>query len=361
MKTSKAGIEKKIVETDPADKNHTIYVDTNTTSIGKNVSYRSLSTFPTYSKSATGIDYIVTDTFSKELTFDSTKNLVTASIVNAAASATVQPLTQGTDYDLTSKTGTDGSTVFQLKLINKDKEIKEWGNASDKLQILYSATLNSTAKTGVMGNPDSVQLTYSVIPGNAGSDYTTPPDTVITYTYRLAVTKKSADSKDLLKGAEFSLYKDGSNIPVETETTDQNGSAIFTELEQGDYSLVETKAPQGYNLPIDPIKFTLTAQNNEDNSFIPNENYLVTVSGNDAAQNSVFATWILKQGTGNCTFSQTDKTFLGAEIKNYPGFVLPGTGGIGTVIFTVSGIVILLVGGCMAFLYFRKKKNSERQ
>lgn len=358
VKTSQAGITKKIVETDPQDKNKTIYVDTNTTSIGKDVNYRSLSTFPVYSKDAAGIDYIVTDTFSDGLSFDTQPTLFTASIVDANASKTVLPLTQGTDYTLTPSKRTDGSiNGFTLTLINKDKEIKQWGIDGDQLQVLYSATLNKDAKTGTVGNPNSVQLTYSVKPGDATSDYTTPLDTVITYTYKLVVTKKS-NTGDLLQKATFDL-RDSAGNTVETEITDQYGIATFTKLEQGDYSLVETKAPQGYNLLSDPIKFNLTAQN-KDGSSISNETFDVAVHGNDAAQKNVSATWNFTQKSNNYTYSQADDK-VSFEIKNFPGFVLPGTGGIGTVIFTVSGIAILLVGGCMAFLYYRKKKKSERQ
>ena len=354
VKTSKATINKKIVETDPKD-NQTIYVDTNTTSINKDVNYRSLSTFPTYSKNATGINYAVTDTFSKGLTFDPKINTVKASIVDASLKE-VQPLTEGTDYSLTPSQ--DG---FTLTLINKDEKIKEWAKDRDQLQLLYSAKLNKDAKTGTIGNPNSVELTYSIKPGT-DSNYTTPPDTVITYTYKLFITKRdTCICGPTLTGATFEL-RDSAGKMIETETTASDGTASFTGLDQGTYSLVETKAPTGYILPDAPIVFTLTANNKKDGSSIPDRKFELWVNGNDTVQEKVNATWDISSKSNQWLITQPNQKEGGSvTIFDFPGFVLPGTGGIGTVIFTVGGIAILLVGGCMAFLYYRKKKRSERQ
>ena len=358
VKPSKAGIEKKIIEKDAAGS--VILVDTSTAAVGETVSYQSLSTFPAYAKDAQGITYYVTDTFSKGLDFNPDSILKSGGAVtvvddrdpkNVTIKATLKP---NADYKL--ETSGIGSATFRLTL-RSSNPISEWGNAGYKLRVAYSAKLNKDAKTGSTGNPNSVKLTYSTKPGDGCAVYTTPEDTVITYTYRLVVTKKDG-SGVLLPGATFELH-DSAGTTVDTQTTGKNGIATFAKLEQGTYSLVETKAPDGYNLLSEPIKFTISAANS-DKTTIPNVNFPVTAIGNDAAAKSVLATWNLTLTSGNCTFSQDDAE-LKADIVNTSGFILPGTGGIGTTIFTVSGIAILLLGGCMALLYYKKKKKSERQ
>ena len=51
-------------------------------------------------------------------------------------------------------------------------------------------------------------------------------------------------SKKYLKGAIFELKQNGT--VVDTQTTDQNGRAVFKGVKFGSYKLVETKAPTGY-------------------------------------------------------------------------------------------------------------------
>ena len=359
VKNSQAGIEKKIVEHD--SKGGQILVDTSTAAIGETVKYQSLSDIPAYPKDTENITYYTTDTFSDGLTF------LPDSILNASGTVTiidnhdpkkvttVATLQKGVDYKL--ETSSIGNATFRLTLLSSD-DIRTWGNAGYKLLVTYAATLNEKAKTGSTGNPNSVNLTYSIKPGKGDSSYTTPDDTVITYTYKLVVTKE--DGSTPLPGATFELRDANGNKVGKEQTTNDKGIATFSILEQGSYSLVETAAPAGYNKLSDPIQFTLGAANDKNHTLIiPNTQFLVTESGNDKAIDFP-AFWFLTAATSNCTFTQDDAE-LNAAVADTPGFILPGTGGIGTTIFTVSGIAILLAGGCMAFLYYRKKKNSENQ
>lgn len=60
-----------------------------------------------------------------------------------------------------------------------------------------------------------------------------------------------------LGGAEFTLYdKDG--VAVATRSTDANGKVLFDKLPAGDYTLVETRAPQGYVLDPSGRKITVS-------------------------------------------------------------------------------------------------------
>ena len=93
-------------------------------------------------------------------------------------------------------------------------------------------------------------------------------------------------------------------------------SRRFTGLAEGTYKLVETAAPEGYNKVADPIKVTIEATYKDDGTL---------------------NTWSVKLGDE----VQQDQI---VEVVNHAGTLLPGTGGIGTVIFTVAGLVLIVAG-----------------
>lgn len=342
VKTSKAGIEKKIIE---KKNNDTILVDSSTAAVGDIVKYQSTSDIPSYPTYATGVTYYVTDTFSQGLTFDASS--VIAQIVPTTGSNVT--LNLGTDYTL--ETTGIGTATFRLTLKNSD-DIIAWGNAGSKLLVTYNATVNEKASYGITGNPNSIKLTYSKVPG----EYTTKEDTVITYTEILIVTKVDKDGGNALSGATFALSKlnsSGTYDVIDTQTTDVNGKAYFKKLEQGTYKLKETAAPAGYDLLNEETIFVVTAQNNSID--IPNTSIICTEIGNTDAADKFKATWICDKFTVN-----NDGSLI-TNIENSKGFVLPGTGGRGTKIFTFSGIAIILLGCGMVFIYLKKKNILRHQ
>lgn len=60
-----------------------------------------------------------------------------------------------------------------------------------------------------------------------------------------AIKKVSSESGDPLSGAMFEL-KDSSNNVVQVRTTKEDGSAYFNDLDEGTYTLIESRSPSGY-------------------------------------------------------------------------------------------------------------------
>ena len=108
------------------------------------------------------------------------------------------------------------------------------------------------------------------------------------------------------------------------ESIDEKGYNLHVNgLAAGDYWLVETEAPAGYNKLTAPIKVTITKTGDTE--------------------------WtISKDGT-----AENDKII---DIENSTGSLLPSTGGMGTIIFAVIA-AILVLGVAVSFIR-DKRKNA---
>lgn len=183
------------------------------------------------------------------------------------------------------------------------------------------STTNAKTATGEFTNTATVHY-------QAPDDDTekTKVDTATTPLYAIDVDKYVALDKDhKLAGAEFALYlsaedaKNGTKA-IANGVTGNDGSltAMFAGLNaSGTYYLVETKAPDGYKLASGMMEITLADDIKEDGSFI------------------------YTAGVANSTLVS-----------------LPITGGIGTLIFTFSGIALM---GAAVLLYIRSRRKSSAQ
>ncbi|MEG2638439.1 MAG: SpaH/EbpB family LPXTG-anchored major pilin [Clostridiales bacterium] len=323
VKTSTATVEKDIVIGDGANATN---VKAAEKKIGDTVNYKLTATIPTYAANATGISYYITDTLSKGLT------LTQGSVIVQDFKGVVIPVSG--NYTETVTTNIDESTALKIDFIY-DK-IKDLG----PLTITYSATLNQSAKVGSTGNPNSVTLTYSNNPGSGGSSYTTPPKHTIVYTTGIQLTKVDVNAKQTkLSGATFEIYKDHAlSICLGTAVTDKDGIAYFPGLDAGTYWIKETIAPAGYDLLKDPIEVKIGVT-------LPK----TVTNGNELAE------W----NTTTPGFANTGNLgIICGEVINTKGFQLPGTGGMGTTLFTVGGVILLGVAVGLLLIYRRKKKHA---
>lgn len=246
----------------------------------------------------------------------------------------------------TSGTLEDGTCTFEVQFEDL-KDITGLG-AGDTIYVEYESTLNEDAVIGSAGNPNTMYLTYSNNPYSNTDRGRTVDDTVIVFTYKVVVNK--VDGQDApLPGAQFKLEKYNAATTnwdeVETITTG-TGTGLntfsFEGLDDGQYKLTETVTPAGYNT-MEPIEFKVEATHDPNNG---TSAALTNLSGNKLT-GEVFLTRNTEDGMEDA---------LETDVVNEKGLVLPTTGGIGTTLFYIGGIVLVLgAASCLIVKLYRKK------
>lgn len=312
---------------------------------------------------ANGKHYVMTDVLDYRLNYQGNVKVVVGTSNLLAGEETIT-LTAGVDYTLTNGTATDdaGNTVdiFAVELtadgMTKVAEATAANtvdaNADNKadykdmeIRVYFDSVITQDAVVGTE-IPNEVTLDYL---NSVGIDFEDKDDAKV---YTCGINIKKYDAKEtttFLAGAEFMVARKATDAEIadekiETESlviakgqsevvvfvdfynnadltgnkvdkivTNETGDAIVYGLEEGTYYLVETKAPAGYNLLSYPVSITLNKVSH-------------------AAENTV-------------------------KVANSNSFVLPGTGGIGTTIFTLVGAALSLGSG--AVLVGKKRKEEE--
>ena len=154
---------------------------------------------------------------------------------------------------------------------------------------------------------------------------------------------------------------DGNKLSGAIEIPD--GYLKFTGLDAGEYTLQETKAPEGYSLNPVEIPVNIEAEYNTDGTL---KTYKITVDGtvieNDGKKVSIYTAEYKKDDTtGEMEIDPNKKpnheNSNTQEIPNTKIIGLPSTGGIGTTIFTVGGCAIMIIA---AGLYFATRRKSAK-
>ena len=332
-------------------------VEDYTYAIGQTVNYTLVVDVPDYPENAVDKKFIIADYLSEGLTFnddvriynydDSKEDNIGTELTDSFA-----------DYEFTDENQPDEETSPSFTKSFKDDG--DYSILAEKVIVEYSATVNEKAVVKVDAATDNkldnkAYLIYNNNPYTKDG-YREIPDEERVYTYGIQVTKTDNSDKEptLLPGAEFNLKKqadgpvlefiydeeDGSyRLPLAAEitddnvtktttlVTDKNGLIMIKGLDLGTYTLVETKAPDGYELPANP-ETMITLADDADDSGKPDG-----ILNNDS-----------------------DGTFETTVVNTKPG-ILPVTGGIGTALFTICGL--LLMSGAVILVVTVSRRKSR--
>ena len=328
--------------------------DTADAKIGDTLTFTLTSTIPDMSAYDT-YTFNFKDTLSKGLTY--------GDITSVTVEGVDAPLVKDTDYTVTTTPAAAGNTLLTVGMT--DFKNKQQTNAGKKITVTYTATLNENAVVGGAGNVNSATIQYSNDPSNGGFGES-EPSKVRVFTYGFTVDKYTGDSYPdkavRLAGAKFTLApkaggeaihfvqvnagnattnavyrvaKDDDTVTTTTITTPENGKVDFQGLKNGEYTLTETEAPAGYNKLASAIGVKVDGSND----------------GTDTTNATVNITY--NNDNNDTTYDQTASNGV-IPVQNKSGAILPGTGGMGTIAFTVIGVLVIALGVAWTL----KRKNA---
>ena len=275
---------------------------------------------------------------------------------------------------MASKTNAKNEELKTFKVVDTSKGLKADSFVLDSVKIAGEAKTVDTLKVTTVPNEDgtvtytvdlsdfisateagtTIEVKYSAIVENDhtyNNSATVDSNTVdyvpgIVNGHTGTVTLKKVDIKgNTLNGAEFQLLKvtsagkesaEATKTPVSvvrvsageykvaldgekdatTTLVATNGTLTVTGLDEGNYEFKETKAPTGYKVSSENKAFTMTADEEKE----------VTVNAGE---------------------------FVNTKLSS-----LPSTGGMGTYLFTIIGVVVM-AGAAGAFFISRSKGSEE--
>ena len=275
---------------------------------GQSVPFTITSTVPTYPSNAINKRFAISDTMSSGLALN---DGITVTIPKQGDEPQDITLNAGIHYTLTPTESLNGKA---FEIVFNYVQIARY--AGRQIVVSYSATLLDDA-VSIENNRATVEFARDP---NTENSFETKDDEEKLYTYTINVLKQDADTKVPLQNATFELHKETPNgVVVGTlTTTGEHGTASVDGLAAGTYYLVETAAPEGYQLDATPIEVVITASTND-----------------------------------NAT---ADSLIVSKTIDNTKTPALPVTGGAGTVAITAAGVV-LVAGAAMLIVRARKSDN----
>ena len=330
--------------------------DAQTPAVGSPISYTITADVP----DAPVVDYYnVVDQYDKRV--DLPENQITLRMVEAKDGEV--DLVKGDDYTLIPAVGKDGKTKFwtaEFTEAGRKKMIAQRKSNDTKIVMSLEGTLKE--KIGDEGLVENKAILLPGAPANnwkPGSGEVPPPDypnaKVVSKFGKVTITKTSSvDDTKKLQGAEFQVYKckpatkpannfESVDASLDTKltvdgkdtfVTDDQGKVTIDGLRNNDwedneevadpgyYCLVETKAPDGFELQSRPIAFQILASNS----------------------------------------TEANKYTLETTVKDVPkngGFNLPLTGAAGVGVLIVTGALLVAGSGAIVLANKRRKEQAE--
>lgn len=328
---------------------------------GDTVNYKITGTIPSYnSEYYTDPTYIINDTVSAGLDL---ANMTQENLQSQADRAFGRNNAKVEVSGKTIKITLDSKYILTLAAKDANKLVTDNGR---KYEFTYSAVLNGTS-VNFDASTNKVYVNYTNKPGD-----TTKSGEVTTnhYTFEFnGEVVKVDEANQKLAGAVFGLFTDkdcktkatyanDTSKQITATSVETTGEINFTGLDNKVYYMKEIKTPSS------KYKLNNTVYKIE---FIP-----TFISGGKMSEYTVTVTDLsTKTAVSNTYTTDKDGTAILktnsegvapikqiTEIKNTKLGTLPSTGGMGTYLFTIIGVVVM-AGAAGAFFISRRKGSEE--
>ncbi len=215
---------------------------------------------------------------------------------------------------------------------------------ADSTAAVYNYDFTLFKKSNELNKPDDAGSGHQPL---AGAGFTLYADEAMTKAIKMVKVEASGDAgayyRPALEGEEGAVAQMDANMGNDNNTLSIRG------LDVGSYYVKETKTPSGYYAPKGSFKLELTAERDS------SENLVKTLS-----KGGVFGALkdadraLVRRNEVNKGLNRFE-----ADLLNSSTPVLPTTGGVGTVMFTVIGL--LCMGAALWFFLFARRRREDEQ
>ncbi len=374
-------IDKLVKQHDDTDAD---YADIATGSIGDQMDYTFVTKLPKITDQATYLtQYQFADIIQEGLTYNKDFTIyIYGNRTDAEANATSAAIA----------TWQQGQGNFTVTYANEDKNatiaLTEAGLAAINpayseyyMVVSYSCVINNEAVLGDASNPNDVTLSYS---RTNTADIETVTDTARVFSYGINLEKTFSGQVGNPENVQFVLQNQTNghyitavaasagvyNVTDNNKSSDEanatkfspnaDGSLIINGLEADTYVLTEIHTDAGFSLLKEPMTIVINQTIDE---IIPSTNTLYDSTTEDTpvvVNNGDRASATVDGSAANMSSDDTSaNAYVDMVVVNTPTFVLPQTGGNGTLIFTLAGCGIALAA--FAFVMVRRNNKSEEK
>ena len=214
---------------------------------------------------------------------------------------------------------------------------------ADSTAAVYNYDFTLFKKSNELNNPNDAGSGHQPL---AGAGFTLYANEKMTEVINMVKVEANGDTEAYYRPALAG--EEGAVAQMDANMGNDNNTLSIRGLDVGSYYVKETKTPSGYYAPKGIFKLDLTAERNARESLVKD-----LASGGFTETKEADRALIQKKSLN------AEKNRYEVDLLNSSTPVLPTTGGVGTVMFTVIGL--LCMGAALWFFLFARRHREDEQ